>query len=262
MGQLDKLLSGKKRSQNRQADVWSVFVQVFTHLIGILCFVAVLSVLKIEEQNKKLEELIEKPDNEVKQENMKLRKDLEEAMLELQRQYLIRAIDIVIDDMRQKINLTNFPNADVLRINNTSIADEQFKIFTTQAMVLYSMDKYTKIDELYIKALKEAKLQAKEVTHENEDYAKNSLLSNKLDGLKNTVQELELNVIHRIYKAYREEALNKPLDESDRLSPGLNEKPNDMIKSIFVKSKEDNLKKILKDAGYEFPPEVWKGINP
>jgi hypothetical protein len=120
---------------NRKADVWNVFVQVFTHLIGILLFVAVVNFVRYSVvADRDRQELNEcRFDQNNARIDSKYYEEMDgrkKALMELQRQKLLLSLHALMTKERDRIGLQWFPDGEHVVLRGLNIEDQKFRDFT------------------------------------------------------------------------------------------------------------------------------------
>lgn len=286
-----KLNLSKNTGQNRQADIWNVYVQVFTHLIVILFIVTVITLMNTnryksqaivsEERKQVLEYQLSKSEDVLQKDNRQLKINLQKSLMDLQRQKLIIALDKVMESKTQELGLKKFPNSKFVKLKKTANdEDDGFQEFTVKAMELSNAEMKMK-EKLYQELLKEANYQdnnyevsytsdktktelpadikaddffnTESILDANRAYIQNELID-KFGGLKTTIEELQEDVItNYIDNLYYDNKL------SDKQIP--DDLSETAKRNIFLAQVRDIKISLDKDLGYRFLPGTWEHLG-
>jgi hypothetical protein len=133
--------------------VWNIFVQILLPLVLILTFVAVMDIMKyrdVAEKEKENARKFRKKYYEKVDRNI-LEKHKNYALINLQLQKLLLALEDVKKEEVEKLKINIFPNADRIKLKAVNILDEDFKNLCTNTNELFknSLTEQREKDNIY-----------------------------------------------------------------------------------------------------------------
>lgn len=298
-----RLVLGGRGASAGDADVWNVFVQVFTHLIAILCFVAVINIARYE-KIAKVESALKKQyeDNlnaltaaAQRDEPARMKYDLQRALMDLQRQKLLLALDQVMGEERDRMGLARFRGSDDVRMVGAKIADADFKRYTEVSGALFRPEAEAQLQRrLHLKTVARAGYEdpqpevqhwkpeqeripenaatvsvfdpeAKEILPANRAYVQNRLLE-RLGEMKLQVKRLQVGVVRRVIVGFGADPESVGDDsESAWLrilkDPDATDEARRGAAAAYRATMARRLKVDLDSGGYRFESGVWEALT-
>src|SRR5262245_41004168 len=118
------------RKSATEADIWNVFVQIFMPLVIVLSFVAILEIARFkqgfDERGAMIEALRIKDEEQTESRTSQERRH-ETQIIDLQRQKLMLALDVVMAARRVALGFGRIPDATGITVEASTIKDDSFK---------------------------------------------------------------------------------------------------------------------------------------
>lgn len=265
-----RLRRNTRSNASENESVWNLFVQILLPLIFILTFIAVIDILKyrrvyyvtLDENRRLIEEY-----NEIKQiydPNQKHFK-MKVAILELQKQKLLRALEEVKYEERKTYRLTKFMSGNDVNLSKKKegkIDDEDFKFLCNNINEIVS-DKHEEenyLNDLYQKILTKADVidagydqsMLRVKRWKNEDVLPNEveIIAIKSGTITKSNRALLHNNIYEFYNDMKEELLKIQTEVLKRIIHKLIENPKavDETSSTLVKKMLNSTSKTVRQA--------------
>ncbi len=274
-------------SRGGNEDVWNIFVQILLPLVLVMTFVAVVTILKFKDVAKVREKEVEfwrqYAANVEKKDKEQLLKNLNSTTKELQRIYLLNALDKVRIQKRHELKLDRFFSASNVKLEGQKISDDDFKeLCRVTRYVFYSYGRQRFKEGMYREVLKISKVKDTRIgvikvhrwptipedrlpprlyiiSRENRARIHNSIMD-AIDAFKNEVMALQIGVLHRIfeYLINHPETLDNDLRRlAERLSSTRDEREVRRLASTFYREVVKKRQKRIKKEGYVFLDETW-----
>jgi len=266
------------RRKADEADTWNIFVQILTPLIIVLSFVAMIEIARFKQGFDERGEMVERLRTNLSPTDKEREHELE--LIDLQRQKLLLALDVVVASRREALGFGRVPNAGVVGIDAPAVKDEAFKALCRNMRRIGSDGTFEKrmLEDVMAKAgVRDAArfdpqpgYQADHltgrnvITLNNRNYLRERI-GERVAALRLELQGMQQQVLSRIFHALmaRPEALDAKTSALSRkvIDPAASVADQAEAARTLVRYLNDRIRAALAQDGYEFLEKTWQSID-